>query len=59
MPVEQRQTGVGLSLRDRSRKVLFLWNTDEAAEAGKIIKCRKTSIADESMFLMPNGVRSF
>lgn len=33
---------------------IFLWNTDEASEIGKIIKCYKTSIANESMFFMSN-----
>lgn len=37
----------------QKQKGIFLWNTGEASEGGKIIKCHKTSIANESMFLMP------
>lgn len=43
----------------QKQKGIFLWNTDEASEVGKIIKCHKPRIANESMFLMPNRVRRF
>lgn len=51
------EKGTRLTLPDRSRKRIFLWNADESLEARKTIKCHKITITNESTFLMPNRIR--